>query len=230
MHIIYGKREWPGTQNAHDENRLLTVKKRRDLCRRDLVEDTLRNMAASLSRLEELFATLDNKVQGLNFRVQNSHTEIDHKLNSIVSEQKGISERLDRQKREFDSRLEDCHDRLEGHGNSIYSLEQRLGSFDHGELREVIFDLVEKYHSCNTRMNEIMERGSSTVVENLKQVIVDMTKKMQYLETKLLAHDRKFLEVSCDLKERYMTISGIKGRVGHYSEDAEGSYPPTKNR
>lgn len=181
---------------------------------RPLVEDTLRSMAASMSRLEELYATLDNKVQGISYRVQNSHDEMDLKLNAIVNEQKMISDRLDRQKREVENRLGDCQDRLEGYGNRIFSLEERLGSFDHGELREAIFDLADKFQSCDIRVDEIMERGNVAESESLKQLIGEMSKKIQYLETKSMVHDRRLLEVSCDLKERYMTIAGVREQLG----------------
>lgn len=107
-----------------------------------------------------------------------------------------------------------CRDKIEGHGNRIFNLEQKLGNFDHGELQEVIFDLAEKFHSCDIRLDEVMERGENAKIKNLQKMNVDMAKRIQYLETKVLIHDRKFLEVSCDLKERYMTISGVKEQTG----------------
>lgn len=66
---------------------------------------------------------------------------------------------------------------------------------------------TETKHRANQR-----KRGGGEDKENYDKVLYEILRKLEYHNTRLDRHDRKFLDVYVDLKDKYLSI----GRIQEY--------------
>lgn len=167
------------------------------------LERSMKKMAASLVTLEKLYATLDGKLVTL-------QSDLEDKMGAMLEECKGRMDRVEgsQKKQEdknkkVDEKLEDLDDRLAG-------VEKHLEVNSIPSVQSAVLDLTNKLGDLEGRLDQAVAKGNGIMAEELKRIICDMSRQIEYLKAKLKKHDKQFLDVNADLRDRHLVINGIQ--------------------
>lgn len=179
----------------------------------------------SLRSLESLYGSLDKKVVSI-------HADLDRKLEKLAYEQSNRFERIESLLQDHEGRINLCKEKISTIGERVESLEMRHREHDEGinsckekshvqeerlvrleaEYREKIAELDDYLLRMNGRIKEIEENPPNRWNEdkdNYDKVLQDILRKLEYHNTRLDRHDRKFRDVYVDLKDKYLSIGGL---------------------
>lgn len=166
---------------------------------KDKHEADMATIVGSLRNLESLYGKLDKKVQAV-------HADLDLKLDKMAKEQSVRFEKIEEMLQDHENKLETCANRLTNHEGRIDKVESVLQDADVDGLKAVIQEL-------KSRLTFLENKSSSDSwlkdKDDYDKLLYGIVRKQQYHDTRFVKHERKFLDVNVDLKEKYMSIGGI---------------------
>lgn len=183
-------------------------------------------IVASLRTLESLYGSLDKKVVAI-------HSNLDGKLEKLAGEQSNRFERIESLLQEHEGGINFCREKLSTHNERLDNAEMRDREQDIGintcrekihsqegrlerletEYREKIAELNDYISRLNMRIKDMEVKNAannwSTDKDNYDQTLQEIIRKLEYQNSRLDKHDRKFMDVYVDLKDKYLSIGGI---------------------
>lgn len=166
---------------------------------KDKHDSDMATIVGSLKNLEILYGKLDKRVSAV-------HSDIDMKMNRLAQEQSTRFERIEGLLQEYENRLDTCTTQLSNYEKRLGEVEIKIRDSDTDGLKSAIREL-------ESRLGLLEEKPSSdswsTDKEEYDKQLYGIVRKQQYHDTKLVKHERKFMDVNVNLKEKYMSIGGI---------------------
>lgn len=166
---------------------------------KDKHESDMATIVGSLKNLESLYGSLDKRVSAV-------HSDLDMKLDRLARDQSVRFEKIENLLQDHENKLDTCTNQLKNYENRIGEIEAKLRDTDIEGLKLTIRDLESRLRSVENKPN--IDSWSSDKDEYDK-LLYGIVRKQQYHDTKFHRHERKFLDVNVDLKEKYMSIGGI---------------------
>lgn len=167
------------------------------------MENNVAQMASGIKHLETLYGSLDRKMY-------NPKSDLESKFEHFASEHKKRMEFLEGAHTDFETRLANYQKTIDEQEKKIETLKEELQKTDIDNLRGVVSSLQEKITDIMEKVDRQDNSPKSADLEDIRQIIVALAKKSDYHDSKLNKHDRQFLEVYTDLKDKYMAIDGLQ--------------------
>lgn len=162
------------------------------------MESHMRGMVASINNLEQLYSKLDIKVKKI-------QVDVSKRLQKFNGENVSKFTRLEQIQLEIDGKVNEYLLQIDRQNAKIEHLEIELKNSGIERLREVVFQLEKRQEELEEKLSQQSDaRGPG--MEDFRDVLVGLSKKIEYLEAKLRRHDRQFIEVNTDLREKYMSV------------------------
>lgn len=166
------------------------------------MESHMRGMVASLQNLEQLYSQLDGKVR----RIQ---TDLGKRFQKLNLKHNAKFERLEQIQIETDRKVVEYRAQIDRQNAKIEQLESDLKNTAIDRVKEALLQVEKRQAELEEKLSSLSDaRGPNT--ENFRDLLVNLAKKIEYLESKLKRHDRQFLEVNTDLREKYMSIDVLR--------------------
>lgn len=169
------------------------------------LEQHIADTAVSLKKLESLFSKLEG-------RMRNLKSDLESKFEKFAKAHEKRLKHLEGTQQELCKDIQDHRKLMAVQDDKIEKLECAIRNNDLDPLKKLISDLQDQVRDQEERISNLQNSESPELpefYEKVQKLLIDQAKRIDYHESKLTGHDKHFLDVYTDLRDKNLVIEGI---------------------